>query len=376
MITTSSDIFSFGAVLSHTAAWMVGGVGEQMSYFKARESYHISQFPQFIESGYEGCFHDTIQPLSVVAEEHNRFKQKCRQSDTVTPLVIDLVENNMLLGSRKDRLRARDLLKKFEVSLFSREPSASATIEPTGTPSLQHPASPLWSAPPTCWPETPPPTSSIPPQARLEDILDYGQGKSVDSNTATLVEYLEHNLGGHDQLFFIEDSVSMFEHKQLIVEAFNALAYIAKRLDPDEFELVFASRPRSIHKSKLMSRLRDLVSKCEFRGEGSQMSAQMAELVQHVLIPRLPPKFAGVNVNLRARKSTSVHVFTDGNWGELHPEKSGACGVEVELERLIKVMQERKLDVSQLMVHFVRFGDRENGRVHLQTLDDFGQRNR
>lgn len=100
----------------------------------------------------------------------------------------------------------------------------------------------------------------------------------------------------------------------------------------------------------------------------------MAELVEHVLIKHLPWRLAGFNINPFARNKTSVYVFTDGNWGEVHPERNDACGVQVQVQRLITEMQHRNLDPSQVTLHFVRFGDKENGKVHLQWLDDFGRK--
>lgn len=222
------------------------------------------------------------------------------------------------------------------------------------------------------------PTSSISSFADrvgLNDILDFKSAtrKPVNPTTEALVHYLEHNLVGRDQLFFIDDSVSMSEHRKIIGEAFTALACIAKRLDPNQVELVFASKPRKVHKARRMKRLCELVDKCEYKGEGSLVAGIMAELVEHVLIKYLPLRYGGFNVNRRARDKTSVYVFTDGNWGEVHPERKDACGVQLQVQRLITEMQHRKLDPSQVTLHFVRFGDKENGRVRLQRLDDFGR---
>jgi hypothetical protein len=186
-----------------------------------------------------------------------------------------------------------------------------------------------------------------------------------------LVEYLEHNLAGRDQLFFIDDSVNMSEHKEVIGEAFTALAYIAKRLDPDELELVFASKPRIVHTAKRATRLRQLVDRCEYKGEGSLMATRVAEFVDHVLIKGLPWKLGGFNVSPFSRQKASVYVLTDGDWGS--PTRNDACGVAAEVRRLIAEMQGRNMDPSQITLHFVRFGNKQNGRVHLQHLDEFGQ---
>ncbi|KAM7183963.1 hypothetical protein V8F33_013279 [Rhypophila sp. PSN 637] len=101
--------------------------------------------------------------------------------------------------------------------------------------------------------------------------------------------------------------------KRLLGDALTALACIAKRLDPNQVELVFASKPRKVYKARKTTRLRELVNKCEYKGEGSLMAGRMAELVEHVLIRHLPWRPAGFNLNPLARKKTSVYVFTDGN---------------------------------------------------------------
>ena len=395
MITTSSDIFSFGAILSHTAAWVVGGTSGQISYFRARREYHDTRVPRFKGSGYEGCFHDSYAPIPIVAQHHSIFKGKCQRSDAVTPLVIDLAEKRMLLELTRDRLRAGDALELFEQSLEPRPPSASAAIETTGTSSSQHLAPPLnpgsalatavpsfsnapsSTVPPSSpvQPSPPPSTASFADRVRLRDILDYRSakraGKPVSPTTAALVEYIEHNLAGRDQLFFIDDSANMSEHKGVIGEAFTALAYIAKRLDPDELELVFASKPRIVHTGKRATRLRQLVDRCEYRGEGSLMATRVAEFVDHVLIKRLPYKVGGFNFNPLSRKKTSVYVLTDGDWGS--PTRNDACGVVAEVRRLIAEMQRRHMDRSQITLHFVRFGNKQDGKVHLQHLNEFGQ---
>lgn len=346
MITTMSDIFSFGAVLSHTAAWVVGGMNEQLSYLKERIAYHETQVPRFKGSGYEGCFHDSNKPIPVIAQQHSKFKQKCQQCDTVTPLILDLVEESMLLELARGRSRAGDALEKFEQSQLP--PSTSTATETTRSrssllnsppsslqsslQSMQNNAStttitPIAQSDPEMPPQRPQPIALLcgiavptgPPQSpqtdsalavgiisnryspsesrdscsshattqststpcsisssadrvRLRDILDFRAarrvGSPVNPATAALVDYLEHNLIGRDQLFFIDDSSSMSEYKEIIGEAFTALACIAKRLDPDQVELVFASKPRKVHRARRTRRLRQLVDKCEYKGEG------------------------------------------------------------------------------------------------------------
>lgn len=210
---------------------------------------------------------------------------------------------------------------------------------------------------------------------RIRDIdkvhYELRRSKPVDQPTAELVEYLEHNLGGRDQFFFIDDSRSMRNDNKTISEGFRALACIAQRLDPDQVELAFASRPQKIYKASRMKKLEKLVKNCEYRGEGDMMEDRIGKLIDNTIIPRLPYRKFGVNFNILARKPVSVYVFTDGNWGDA--SSGSACGVERPVKRLIEELQRRRLGRTQVSLHFVRFGDKENGKKNLELLDECGR---
>lgn len=468
MITTFADIFSTGAVLSHTVAWVVGGIQMQHKYFKSRGAYHETHLTRFQGSGYEGCFHDSIEPLPIIAQEHEEFKRRCHRSDELTPFVLDLIEKHMLLRVPTDRWLARNILEKFEQSMVSPpaghlhfSPMASPVSELLPTASTGKATSPLWSEglaspstvdgvsvandsspasvnsesarrprllitvlphdnganaaaadqpqlqrddsrltvdnassnshqPPSgTSPNTtasPSPISSIGPNIFVDQMVDFHTarhaGQPVDPATARLVEHLEHNLGGRDQFFFIDDSHSMSVHRGAILDGFRALACIAKRLDPNKVELAFASRPRKVYRARQMRRLCQLVESCQYRGDSHFIEGHIAELIDRVIIPRLPVRVYGSNVNLLARNKVSVYVFTDGNWGDARTatgrttSTEDAWGVETQIKRLIEKMKKRNLDRSEVSLHFIRFGDSENGRNYLQRLDDFGRADR
>jgi hypothetical protein len=466
MITTFADIFSIGAVLSHTAAWVVGGRDEQQAYFLSRKTYHETSFSRFTHSGYEGCFHNSIDPLPVVAQQHRKFLN-CRQpSDDVTPQVLKWIEDSMLVRAPKDRSRAKDILETFEQFMDNRS-LASPYTPPTAVTDTTLQSS-SWSVPVLSSPSTidgvsPPAATSagvglglrpalqilvtshggdvpapIDPSLQREDSkstlqdsqrttnphqpslhagsslssslhtrqTDISQGgtstttspisstapgsqigvshihkfksdirrnEPADPETARLVDYLEHNLSGRDQFFFIDDSSSMQAETETIADGFRALACIAKRLDPNQVELAFASHPKKVYKAKRTRRLHQLVARCLYKGEGHLMENRLGELIDSKIIPRLPYKILGVNVIPWARKKVSVYVFTDGDWGDA-TNSGDACGVQRPVQRLIDELKKRRLDRTQVSLHFVRFGDKENGRKHLERLDEFGQK--
>ena len=455
MITTSADIFSIGAVISHAVAWLVGGPTEQERYFTARKAYHENEtsLRRFKKSGYEGCFHDSIEPLPLVAEQHKKYVKRLQPSDDVTPEVLKWIEKDMLLRGAQDRLPARNILEKFEQFMDGRSaapplptptPATDATLQgpcrsepPVSPPSTVDGVSPPAAAPsgvgsevgpqlppqffvsfhgddaatPAISPplrlllpndprstrqslELPPngPRSTKPPspdeisvssplhpQISISQILkfksDIRNGQSADPETAQLIDSLKFNLRGRDQFFFIDDSTSMHAYREAIADGFQALAWIAKRLDPNRIELAFASNPRKIHDA-FASRTTPLlrrVQRCQYMGDGHLMEYRLGELIDGKIIPRLPYRLLGRNINFRARKQVSLYVFTDGDWGD-ETNCGDACGVEGPIKRLIEKLRELHLHRTHVSLHFVMFGGKENGRKHLERLDDFGQK--
>ncbi|RYP73552.1 hypothetical protein DL771_003591 [Monosporascus sp. 5C6A] len=204
----------------------------------------------------------------------------------------------------------------------------------------------------------------------LEALAQYRtamkRGQDPDPLAQEVVDFILHNLAGRDQFFFIDDSTSMKDHAPVVNKTFLSLSWLTKRLDPDKVELSFASAPTAIFKAKKTKKLSKRVSEQEYRRDPTLMELSFGYLVDDVLIPRLPCKFAGLNFNPLARRQMSVYIFTDGNWGH-------EPGVERPLRRLMEKMRKRDLDRTQVSLHFIRFGSLTSGLNNLHFLDDFGR---
>lgn len=454
MITTRADIFSIGAVLSHTVAWIVGGCQEQDRFFERRKNHHDTAISAFTGSGYEGCFHDSIEPLPVIAEYHKQCLGRLHPSDDITPKILEWVEGHMLVSPERSRRPAKEILEMFRQMMERRNEALDSTAAPAALELSSRGAGPV-PPPPSAIEFVPPQTiidhggadsgvvvfrpvlhitlsppgdamtsrplsqqqtndsglaihsslngrppsssSSDAPQAEASQASpspttsayqvpskppypevgitaieqyksDNHYGIPADPETIRLVNYLEHNLSRRDQFFFIDDSQTMAAHRATITSGFRALANIAKRLDPNKIELAFASCPHRVHRARRTRRLVDQVAKCAYRGDGRLMEKNLAELVDTNIIPGLPHRKLGFNVNLWARKKLSLYVFTDGEWGD-----GAQCGVEGPVRRIIGELKKRGLDRTQVSLHIVRFGDREGAGRHLERLDEFGK---
>lgn len=108
-ITTAADIWSLGCVISETAAWVVLGKEGLNDYWGMRVD-ELKTLVAFDGSGHDGCFHNGFRPLTAVFKLHQTVTSSVARFDTITPKVIDMVQNHML---RETGLRypASDLRK-------------------------------------------------------------------------------------------------------------------------------------------------------------------------------------------------------------------------------------------------------------------------
>lgn len=357
LITPGADIFSFGAVLSTAAAWVIGGASLQHQYFEKRKSAH-AKLKEFAGTDYEGCFHAGLQQFSAVRQMHDELKSHCHMHrDLLTPQILDIVECHMLQPESSGRKQASVLIDLFS-NVASNEPTSPVT-----TISIRR-RSALISTFTDDGASTP---TSIESMKRINTFFD---GKVLDSTVKDLVDKITSNLRDRDQFFFIDDSTSMQAYSSIVLEGFQALSSIAKRLDPNRVELAFASSAKFVYRARDTKKLVKLLKKHEFRHDPTMMEKSLSELIEHQIIKKLPVRKMGFNINLISRKRVSVYIFTDGNWGN---DPNGACRVERPVKDLIDEVQRRKLSRHQVTLHFVRFGDSAQGSRHLDFLDRFGE---
>ncbi|KAH7074657.1 hypothetical protein BKA63DRAFT_318495 [Paraphoma chrysanthemicola] len=109
-VTQSIDTWSFGCVLSVAATWVVLGFQGVRQYEKLRR---LSPSNNKNGKTYDR-FHNGIEVLPEVRRWHDYLRGHLRCSDTMTPHVLRLVENNMLQTSVRDRLAMTSLCSQLE----------------------------------------------------------------------------------------------------------------------------------------------------------------------------------------------------------------------------------------------------------------------
>ncbi|ETS83979.1 hypothetical protein PFICI_05855 [Pestalotiopsis fici W106-1] len=371
LITPGADIFSFGAVLSAAAAFVAGGTQLIQEYLVKRKAAH-AKLRRFSKTDFEGCFHAGTEKFPVIEEMHSYIKTFCqdKRHDLITPQILDIVQQHMLLPKSSERDQAAVLIDRFNNILWS-EP-----LTPTISLSIRRRST--WMTSSDNGETTPTSLKSI---RSINTFFEGGKSwlgsraaensKVLDSTVKNLIDQITRNLRDRDQFFFIDDSTSMRPHERIVLEGFQALSSIAKRLDPNRVELAFASRPKDVYRARATRKLVKIVKTHRYEHEPTMMAKSLSELVEHQIIRKLPVKKMGFNINPIARKHVSVYIFTDGNWGD---DPEGACHVEDAVKYLMDEVGRRRLTRQQVTLHFVRFGDSEAGGRHLEYLDRFGEK--
>lgn len=356
-ITWQADIFSAGAVLSDAASWVAkGGVGRKEYFDRRREQLRNTE--GFALSGYEAAFHDGSKRLSSVDEMHRDIRTTLPSHDKTTPRVLNIIENHMLVLP-KDRLQAKLLYSKFEeeVQDAKAEQSSARHVSQVSEDTLR----------------TITEAGSI---LSMQDAADWRKAMKmegeVDSEVKKVIDDLIENLKGRDLLFLVDDTESMQEHSMQIEVSFQTLAYIAKSIDPNDLELSFVSEPSDIIKSRETSFLLEKVSEhlrkhTSVKGE---IESSLSTLIDEKIMRRLPLSLPLFGQFPAWCKPITIFVFTDGKWGEGVPVGNG---LTAPISKLMREMKKRDLNKTHVMFQFLRFGDDERGKEHLDYLDDFGE---
>ncbi|KAF6834234.1 tein kinase 4-like protein [Colletotrichum plurivorum] len=168
---------------------------------------------------------------------------------------------------------------------------------------------------------------------------------------------------GRDQIFLVDDSVSMMPHLKQLMRVSRVLGYLLKigEVDPDGFELFFASSAASEANIQKTTRLQVAIEDHSFTEPQCEIGPALDEIVTGVI---------------EKDKPVSIYVLTNGHW-DLH-DRDPSCGVEGPVGRLTQHIRGGNKQKNWAVVQFIRFYDVKNlnnwkdqrGKRRLEYLDD------
>lgn len=159
------------------------------------------------------------------------------------------------------------------------------------------------------------------------------------------------------QIIVIDDSSSMRIHKSNVANMAGLLVYALKGFDSDgiDMHLPVARKARTIANSKYLS---SFLSESTFTGE-----CNMA----HCLGQIFEAYKEKINSHAKGLKPTNIYVLTDAVW---QPK----CEVDAQIINFVQYLVSQGQWSRQVGIQFIRFGDSEDSRICLETLDTLKQR--
>jgi hypothetical protein len=203
-------------------------------------------------------------------------------------------------------------------------------------------------------------------------VYDLKITKIPERHIRWAISRLKEPLQARDHIFVLDNSPSMRQHRVEVLRVFQWLHYLTKTVDTDNTKLVLASDPTTIHSVRDIN---SLVGKLHnaFIANPTRMASYMDALLRNIEKRLFQQTSTSLNLlgSIRGKNSSklrpiSVIIFTDGKWGRRRPR---AAGVEAPVQKLIIRLLLRGLPRTQLMLQFIRFGNDEDGKRHLQYLD-------
>jgi hypothetical protein len=164
-------------------------------------------------------------------------------------------------------------------------------------------------------------------------------------------------------VFLIDDSLSMATHWKEVIALVSLLSYIVKSADPDGLDMHYTISSKSVSSKKDSSDLVKSLQKTTPQGV-SNLGMVLGNILGSYN-ERLEKTLGSTAVRSQhGLRPLSLYVLTDGNW---QPESDA----ETPIKEVVRNLHaHRKLNVHQVGIQFIRFGDTDAVKTMLGRLDD------
>ncbi|KAH6893037.1 hypothetical protein B0T10DRAFT_457151 [Thelonectria olida] len=420
-IGLDGDIWSFGCVCSEAVVWLGNGMMGLDKYTAQRRTEHASQL-RFQKSGYETCFHDGENVLKCVSMAHQTAFNSLPRFDKLTPQICNIIETAMLVRGhpKGHRLIATQLCSRFDDLLNQipeikvdppkeresnpgpKPPQVETVLVQTEQPPSPKMANGLGSKRSSRRDKRRQRHASTPsmdlanpkrrpvekgtspresrrlkyPHECVQDVIDH-QMKGNKREGLKGFERFSEAIGKRHFILFIDESVTMGEHLEDVVNTIKAFVWLLEPCERKKIEVRFSSDPDqpSFHAGSLQQCLMKWLNKTKHVVDLTEQRLQQRrkEKKQHVcnMVNCLDTVLGKV---VRQNYPTSLFVLTDGIWE--HRTRSLGGNAERSIRTCMDMMKNQDMGPRDFCIQFVRFGDDRVGESRLTYLDDMAKDNK
>lgn len=158
----------------------------------------------------------------------------------------------------------------------------------------------------------------------------------------------------------MDDSLSMKEHWDDVIDLFSVFGYFAKKLDSNGLEMYFTVSDR---KEKFKDTTPAVSALKSIRpSSSSNINLRLGNILRKYQTDlERQGERRGLSFKAKTVKPLSLYVFTDAAWP--------GCDAVAPVEKMIVKQQQLALDKEQVGIQFIRFGNDPTGIRRLKYLD-------
>lgn len=157
-----------------------------------------------------------------------------------------------------------------------------------------------------------------------------------------------------------------------VVEAFEALAYIAKSANPGRMEMCFTNSMK--HKrSKNLNKLKRLLEKSAPSSTSARchIARRLSRVFDVWWKEYNEPEHSRLGLPFKLiphkeKEGVNIYIFTNGVW---QPGPGPLCGLEKTIKAIIDKLDKKGVEAYHVGIQFVCFGNDPEGIKRLKILD-------
>ncbi|KAL9043640.1 MAG: hypothetical protein Q9214_003179 [Letrouitia sp. 1 TL-2023] len=188
------------------------------------------------------------------------------------------------------------------------------------------------------------------------------------NQTKRLNQQVLHPLLNREQVFLIDNSLTMRDYRGEVRDVLEFLSYVTSDYDPNGLDVYFlnshnALKARKCRNSDEAVKAFDSVTSFGHADMGQRFSVIIEDYQAQFDETHRVRRLFNKSQPSKGPRKLSLYVLTDGAFLE-------QCDLESTISGLVGHMRERKYPESQVGIQFIRFGEHKEGGVRLQQLDD------